>query len=380
MALALLARPFAAYNRLLERSPLKTKSITSGFMSGLGDIISQRGEHHQKTKTATQEEKDKTPFKVDWKRTGVMFVFGTFVAGPMYHYWFGALDQLPIKALKLRQYKQRAEVVRAFYTLKKHGIEVPSFNFDKLPSARPFHKYTEKAMKIGADQLVFSSVFLVIVFMGLGLGNGAADKILADRQALAFAQVEEVIQHRLVAQQQQQQQEEEQQQQQQQQQVKAVGSSTSTAITSFPSSSSASASAAPTAVTSSSTAINVPLKRGTGAKQTAKLEKDLEILKQQLTVTKGANSAEAVQIEAVLQLLREEKSKKTTLSWKGIWDDSWHHCKEVFWPSYAMDCLVWPLIQLVNFSYVPLRLQVLFVNVCNLGWYTFLSFMANKSH
>ena len=46
----------------------------------------------------------------------------------------------------------------------------------------------------------------------------------------------------------------------------------------------------------------------------------------------------------------------------------------------SSDCLVWPPLQLINFTFVPLRLQVLYVNIANLGWNTFLSVMANKAH
>jgi protein Mpv17 len=37
--------------------------------------------------------------------------------------------------------------------------------------------------------------------------------------------------------------------------------------------------------------------------------------------------------------------------------------------------LVWPLVQSVNFKFVPLDLRVLFVNCVSLGWNCFLSFL-----
>ena len=40
---------------------------------------------------------------------------------------------------------------------------------------------------------------------------------------------------------------------------------------------------------------------------------------------------------------------------------------------------MWPLLQMVNFTLVPQHLRVLYVNVCNIGWNTFLSTMANAS-
>ncbi len=41
---------------------------------------------------------------------------------------------------------------------------------------------------------------------------------------------------------------------------------------------------------------------------------------------------------------------------------------------------MWPLLQMVNFTIVPQHLRVLYVNVCNIGWNSFLSTMANASH
>ena len=68
------------------------------------------------------------------------------------------------------------------------------------------------------------------------------------------------------------------------------------------------------------------------------------------------------------------------LDWRKIWDQTWSHMKEVYWQTFLADCVVWPPLQFFNFTFVPLRYQVLYVNVANLGWNTFLSVMANKKH
>lgn len=51
-------------------------------------------------------------------------------------------------------------------------------------------------------------------------------------------------------------------------------------------------------------------------------------------------------------------------------------CLSVPLQTYIADCVVWPPLQLINFTFVPLRLQVLYINLANLGWNTFLSMMA----
>ncbi|KAJ5929843.1 hypothetical protein N7454_006793 [Penicillium verhagenii] len=44
-------------------------------------------------------------------------------------------------------------------------------------------------------------------------------------------------------------------------------------------------------------------------------------------------------------------------------------------PSYKANLLVWPFVQGVNFTFVPLELRVLVVNVVSLGWNCFLSLL-----
>jgi protein Mpv17 len=63
-----------------------------------------------------------------------------------------------------------------------------------------------------------------------------------------------------------------------------------------------------------------------------------------------------------------------------VWQHSWQKVREVYVETFVMDCIVWPPLQLINFTFIPVRFQFLYVNVANLAWNTFLSLMANKSH
>ena len=40
---------------------------------------------------------------------------------------------------------------------------------------------------------------------------------------------------------------------------------------------------------------------------------------------------------------------------------------------------VWPMAQMINFSFVPQHLQPVYVNILNIGWNTFLCYTA-QSH
>ena len=77
------SRPFIAYNELLEKHPLLTKSLTSGVMYAGGDFIAQMIEYNQ----AKNDKSGDKSFEFSWRRIVVFFTFGNVIAGPSYHYW-----------------------------------------------------------------------------------------------------------------------------------------------------------------------------------------------------------------------------------------------------------------------------------------------------
>ena len=60
--------------------------------------------------------------------------------------------------------------------------------------------------------------------------------------------------------------------------------------------------------------------------------------------------------------------------------NAWKRTIGVYLMTYVSDSIVWPPLQLINFSFVPVRYQFLYVNTCNLFWNTFLSYVANKKN
>ncbi|XP_065837418.1 uncharacterized protein [Oscarella lobularis] len=81
--------PLAWYNRQLEKAPITTKSITSGVLFGLGDLIAQ----------FIMGGKD-TAF--DFKRLGRATVFGFAILGPLAHLHFNFLEYLVVKRFAVR--------------------------------------------------------------------------------------------------------------------------------------------------------------------------------------------------------------------------------------------------------------------------------------
>lgn len=49
-------------------------------------------------------------------------------------------------------------------------------------------------------------------------------------------------------------------------------------------------------------------------------------------------------------------------------------------PTYLVDIAVWFPIQTVNFRWVPVVYQALFVQSCNIGWNAYLSFVQHRTH
>lgn len=68
---------------------------------------------------------------------------------------------------------------------------------------------------------------------------------------------------------------------------------------------------------------------------------------------------------------------KNSIVWKDVWLKSYMHTKEVFATTFAIDCAVWPPLQFINFKYIPVRYQFLYVNILNLFYNAFLSHVAN---
>ena len=55
-------------------------------------------------------------------------------------------------------------------------------------------------------------------------------------------------------------------------------------------------------------------------------------------------------------------------------NNAWQHLKTHFAEVYMTDCLIWPLIQTINFSYVPAHLQTPVVSLVSVFWAAYLSF------
>jgi hypothetical protein len=52
--------------------------------------------------------------------------------------------------------------------------------------------------------------------------------------------------------------------------------------------------------------------------------------------------------------------------------------KDSFWSTYLIDCSLWPGVNFINFRYVPLYLRPSFVGIAQIGWQTYVAYVANK--
>ncbi|GAA5849041.1 hypothetical protein JCM8547_006421 [Rhodosporidiobolus lusitaniae] len=52
--------------------------------------------------------------------------------------------------------------------------------------------------------------------------------------------------------------------------------------------------------------------------------------------------------------------------------------RDQYWPILSVNWQVWPILQLINFRYVPLPYRVPFGSICGIAWTCFLSFQTNK--
>lgn len=250
-------------------------------MYAAGDAVAQVGEHYNTEKDKPLDKRK--PLEWNYKRLGVFLVYGTVIAGPLYHVWFSALDTLPSALWRLRQNRNRLQILRAYATLKRAGIEV-KLNPEHIPDPSRTSKYLEKAAKIAADQLVFSSAYTLLFFLAIGMANGGVDKLEAERRASAFDEVQHELEDRL------------------------------------------------------------KLKL---AKPDKQLERDLLRLKSRLQGAGAGKGEEAAAVERLLVVLEEQRAAKMTQvpSWGDLWASTWAHTREVYVPTYLADCLVWPFLQ-----------------------------------
>jgi protein Mpv17 len=64
-----------------------------------------------------------------------------------------------------------------------------------------------------------------------------------------------------------------------------------------------------------------------------------------------------------------------TLMNGGSFSDGVKKVKEDIWQTMCANWKIWPAVQAVNFTLVPVHYQVLTVNVVSIGWNTYLSYM-----
>lgn len=314
----ILSAPFVKYNELLEKHPLPVKCVTSGCLYAGGDLLAQYVENINENKTKSDGEK--IEFVVNYQRLGIFFTFGTAIGGPAYHYWFNYLNELPALLWRMKQTRQRNRIIRSYAFLKSHGIEV-KLDMAKLPKALPLSKWKGKAAKIAADQLIFSSIYTLVFFMGIGVMSGGVERL----ETIYGGEVVEA--------------------------PKEIAKTISKEL-------------APKLVSDD---LLSQLKEHLG-------EHDAE------TSSELDQEQNKIINEIFDKVRRTHEIRAKSLTWKDIWTKAWLHTKEVYVDTYLYDCIVWPPLQLINFTFIPLRFQFLFVNIGNIGWNTFLSLMANKKH
>ena len=100
-----------------------------------------------------------------------------------------------------------------------------------------------------------------------------------------------------------------------------------------------------------------------------------KILEDYLTTNDGCTNTD------VMYALEEMRSYELKhYSWSIIYQKAIEDMSRVFLFTYVADVIFWPPLQAINFSYIPLRYQVLYMNSASCVWNIFLSYMANSKH
>lgn len=67
-------------------------------------------------------------------------------------------------------------------------------------------------------------------------------------------------------------------------------------------------------------------------------------------------------------------------SWKPFYDAAYDTCKNCLWKTLVANWYCWPILNYVNFLFVPSQYRVLFSNVASIFWNMFLSNVANTNN
>jgi hypothetical protein len=116
---------WGGYLSQLDKNPVATKSLTSGVLNGLGDVLAQLwlGDESQ---------------SFQWKRLGIFTLLGMVWIGPALHLWYGALAKLftgvgtvtAVSKLAMDQLLFApvfiGSIISLIMLLEGHGDDVPS--------------------------------------------------------------------------------------------------------------------------------------------------------------------------------------------------------------------------------------------------------------
>lgn len=49
-----------------------------------------------------------------------------------------------------------------------------------------------------------------------------------------------------------------------------------------------------------------------------------------------------------------------------------------WWPALQANWVVWPVVQYINFTFLPLQYRLFFANIVSIGWNSYLSWVNNQ--
>lgn len=181
------------YNHLLHRHPYKIQAVTSTALWFTGDCLCQTLVHASSSDKGGQE---RTPFRLDWNRVGLMAMYGCFVSAPCVAFWYSWLDRsVHSYFAKVHQTKtlpawlQRRLLVES---VQQQTQQTTTATFTRQPSsfwqrwnprkpltlqdARSIHGRVRLwkiiATKLAADCLLFDPFYLTLFFTSTSLMEG----------------------------------------------------------------------------------------------------------------------------------------------------------------------------------------------------------------
>ena len=160
------------YNGILNKHKYPVQIVTGGALWFTGDLVAQSLVHV--ASSYHDEEGEKKPFEVDWRRVGTMTCYGLCVSAPVYAFWYSYLDRwshrffssrkLPVAREAIIIPAQIRHLLQRFPRLGTALMPPLMSLVQRIPEPPTRRVWEIIGFKLAADCFLFDPAYLALFF------------------------------------------------------------------------------------------------------------------------------------------------------------------------------------------------------------------------